>query len=1059
MYSEFVNTICKHDIFFLFETFVTEDHICKYEKYFGDFNLFWVPAKRNFVVGRASGGCLFGVSRRNMLLKYVRFVENYNRVYLEMLVGNKLLYIIPIYLNFNNWGNEFESLCSYLSSLCKVDIMLIGDFNARVGSEQTLTSNTGSPLPHFSRQSKDGTINRNGRMLLELLQNYDLSILNGACLGDCNGEMTFINKNGSSVIDLCCASGDWVYLINDFEVCPLQFSEHMPVRVRVSLTISTSPQFKLLPKLRWYESKVGEYKNYIGKVCDECHLTGNEFLAWLMEVIRKASNPCQVKRARNIQRNTEKWYDSDCAQARNKSFDSLNKYRTTLIEADRLQYLVNNKAFKHLCVTKKQSYFQAIGEKLSRVSDSAKFWKIVKEINGSTNIKKLSSITPSEFAAYFNELLNPYSPRQRDCFVEPFIKNDILDRPVSIMELNSVLRKAKNQKAPGEDRIPYEFYKNLPQPVLIKVVDAFNTIFDSGNIPEGFNKSIIVPLLKKGNPESVTNYRGISCCNTIAQILSGIFLKRIEEWVDENSALSEAQFGFRKGFSTVDSIFVLKTAVEYSLLKKRKVYAFFIDFKAAFDWVDRQSLFIKLHNKGLSTKIIKIVKKLYEHTKSAVWNGQELSQWFSTKNGVKQGCILSPILFTLFIDDIVECVTKGITVDGIKIKLLMYADDVVFLCESAEDLQKSINNLYAYCKRWNMTINLDKSKIMVFRNGGKISQKEKWYWESNIIEIVNEYKYLGVILTSSLSMTKHLKQRLKLGKSAVNTTWKNYLLRKDVPHSAKAKVYEAAVRSIVCYAAQVWGYRQFDDVEKIQRFFVKRIFWLPNTTPNYMICLETGLAPIFIYTLKQHFDYIYKVVKTYSAERLAARIAKVVFRSRILWVEEWVSLAQACEYDFSPIIDMDRLELENLYGLLAKVDELLWKNMILEARSSQHRYLYKTLSFDLGSSNGYFNDSNSIQKISLIFKARGELLPLNYMPHVQVNSDICGMCNLGVRENVEHFLAICPMLYEIRRLCFNSNTLYPHQVNSLLNGSDWGSLALFINKALIYRSKILNENF
>lgn len=139
--------------------------------------------------------------------------------------------------------------------------------------------------------------------------------------------------------------------------------------------------------------------------------------------------------------------------------------------------------------------------------------------------------------------------------------------------------------------------------------------------------------------------------------------------------------------------------------------------------VDRHSLLYKLAAVGVSSKMRTIIKALYTGTIGRVWSKEGFSEFFESQMGVKQGDILSPLLFALYINDLEESLIGGIKISGKTIKLLAYADDIVLLAPSAAGLQMMINCLESYCTLWNLHVNLSKSKVMVFRNGGKEAKK------------------------------------------------------------------------------------------------------------------------------------------------------------------------------------------------------------------------------------------------------------------------------------------------------------------------------------------------
>ena len=144
---------------------------------------------------------------------------------------------------------------------------------------------------------------------------------------------------------------------------------------------------------------------------------------------------------------------------------------------------------------------------------------------------------------------------------------------------------------------------------------------------------------------------------------------------------------------------------------------------------------------GMSSKMVSTIRQLYKHTKTCVSNNNEESEFFESTQGLKQGCGLSPLLFTLFINDIEQQLSSGgIQIGDRVIKLLLYADDLVLFAESPSELQHMIDDLHSYCTTWNLIVNLNKSKIIIFRKGGRRAATEKWLYAGNEICIVNEYQ-------------------------------------------------------------------------------------------------------------------------------------------------------------------------------------------------------------------------------------------------------------------------------------------------------------------------------
>lgn len=661
---------------------------------------------------------------------------------------------------------------------------------------------------------------------------------------------------------------------------------------------------------------------------------------------------------------------------------------------------------------------------------------------------------------HFLNMLNPVQPPLSLQYAAPMYVDEVLDAPFSLPEVQQVIANAKKNKAPGDDRIPFEFYKNCTTEFMLALTSAFNRIFESEDIPGSFKKAIIFPIHKKGEYNDPANYRGISFLNTSAKLFSALLYSRLNQWVKSAKILHELQAGFRENYSTVDHIFTLFNIAEIYRNKQKKLYAVFVDFRAAFDSVDREALFYKLYRTGVSSKIINTLRALYENNIAYVWDGNGISEGFPTTTGVKQGCILSALLFILFINDITDNIGCGIEINGTRIPALMYADDIVFLAESVHSMQLMINRLETYCKTWNLSVNLEKTKIMIFRDGGgRYSRNETWTYQGVHIEVVREYKYLGVLITANLNMKKHLESKLSEAKRAVSSVWDRCIKNNLITHSSKQKIIRTAATSILLYGAQVWGYCSFAAVEKFLYYSLKRIFRLPSTTPNYMLHLETESTPLFLETLNMHFNYIVKVMDM-RQERLPKIILEHIISTKGNCVQEWENLASNCAINLSISSGEQSSSLRRKFdNILKKTSQIMYDSYIEKAQSSQHRMYYSHLRYNLGDET-YFLNSNSTDMISTIFKIRGELINLNYIPHRPELPIICDLCNLREREDVLHFIAACPILKEFRMMFFGTFTLGLDDAMGIMNGNrGWSVLYKYAVNALRYRRRIIEGDF
>jgi retron-type reverse transcriptase len=241
-----------------------------------------------------------------------------------------------------------------------------------------------------------------------------------------------------------------------------------------------------------------------------------------------------------------------------------------------------------------------------------------------------------------------------------------------------------------------------------------HVLVNIGRIPSKINEGLITPLIKdtqKSSPD-LNNIRPIMLSNTMAIIIEKFFLNDMAMTLE----LSEFQYGFRKNFSCSHAVFVMRETIISYMSKKKPVYCLAIDFTKAFDKLNRNVLFQQLAHK-IAPRIWLGLYKLYLSTTARVRNNNELSGVFRTTRGVKQGGPLSPFLFALYIDQMLKHLANqpGVCKIGNRITgVIAYADDIMILCESLNELQNLANQLYECCEELDMVINIDKTKSMVF---------------------------------------------------------------------------------------------------------------------------------------------------------------------------------------------------------------------------------------------------------------------------------------------------------------------------------------------------------
>ena len=241
------------------------------------------------------------------------------------------------------------------------------------------------------------------------------------------------------------------------------------------------------------------------------------------------------------------------------------------------------------------------------------------------------------------------------------------DADISRAELMLAIRSLKSNKAVGIDDLPAEVLKS--DNLLDTLHALFNKCFTTGIISSAWKQGIINPIPKSTTADRTDplNYRGITITSSVYKLYCIILNNRLSNWETENSVIADNQNGFRKQRSTIDQISSLTSIIETRKLHNKDTFAAFIDFKKAYDSIDRGILFTKLSNLGISGLMYNALLSIYVNVRCAVRINGKLTEWFNVSCGLKQGCSLSSILFNLYINDLIIMINSldiGIEIDG-----------------------------------------------------------------------------------------------------------------------------------------------------------------------------------------------------------------------------------------------------------------------------------------------------------------------------------------------------------------------------------------------------------
>ena len=370
----------------------------------------------------------------------------------------------------------------------------------------------------------------------------------------------------------------------------------------------------------------------------------------------------------------------------------------------------------------------------------------------------------ARWVQHFEEVFNRPDPEEP---ADPPPSESYLDidtSPPSIAEVRLAIESMKNGKAPGIDSLQAELFKADVSTTSRLLTDLFSKIWEEV-IPNDWTKGLIFTLPKKGDLGKCDNWRGITLLSVPSKIFCRILLKRIEKAID--STLREEQAGFRRGRSCMDQIFALRNILEQSLEWNTSLCINFIDFQKAFDRVHRESLWKILQAYGLPPKIINLIKMFHNNFECSIILGNTITEAFPVKSGVRQGCILSPILFLVTIDWVTRQATS-LRSRGIQwtmfshLQDLDFADDIAILSSAPTHLQEKTDDLNINAKKMGLIISKKKSKIMCVNSDAS----RPINIDGELLEHIEEFTYLGSVISTDNSAQKDIKGRLNKARCA-----------------------------------------------------------------------------------------------------------------------------------------------------------------------------------------------------------------------------------------------------------------------------------------------------
>ena len=496
---------------------------------------------------------------------------------------------------------------------------------------------------------------------------------------------------------------------------------------------------------------------------------------------------------------------------------------------------------------------------------SRDFFKEIKKINpkpvndclidGLTNNGDIAELFAEKYKQIYNSVpSNDTNMQTIDDYIMSDIKNCSYEEAVvSTDDVINAIKLLKLDKSDGEKGYFSNHLIYAGNQYFEQLAGLLTTMLSHGYQPEVLCVATIISIPKdyQGSLSDKNNYRGIALSSCIGKLFDLIFLKRNYSEL----CTSELQFAFKPKLGTTMCTLLLKEVIKYYLDNYSHVYSCFIDATKAFDRVKHDELFLLLIQRHVSSIDTRILWQQYQTQKMRTsWNGSH-SVYFTASNGIRQGSVASPILFCVYMDELLDRLRRagiGCWMGDKYLGTLAYADDVTLICPSADGLQKMLNLCDEFGQQYGMAFNPKKSMCVKFTRQ-KSHSLPAVRLSGNLLQWVQDVKHLGNYISYNLKENYEVKMKKCDLVGRVNMFIASF---GDIPENALVKLFN--VQCCHFYGSQAWNFcdQSVDSFHKLYNRCVRRLLRLPYATHTRYLPAFTGTA-ISIESICSRFVKLY----------------------------------------------------------------------------------------------------------------------------------------------------------------------------------------------------------
>ena len=450
-----------------------------------------------------------------------------------------------------------------------------------------------------------------------------------------------------------------------------------------------------------------------------------------------------------------------------------------------------------------------------------------------TDKKEISKHMNSFFCSIGENLANQHTndnTNEYENYLNTPMQQSMYMFKINNKEVRKQINDLDTKKSSGHDGFTAKFLKICLPIIEQPLTDIFNLSISSGEYPQNFKIAKCIPIYKKGKKTDPNNYRPISILTCINKVYEKLLYTRLYKYLTKFNILYKYQFGFRKNHSTTQALIEITDYIKESVNDKLLVCGIFLDLTKAFDTVDHSILLKKLSNYGIRGITHKLMKSYLSNRCQYVTLGGQQSDLSKITCGVPQGSVLGPLLFLLYINDLVNCCNLG--------NIRIFADDTsIFITESnVTEIINASEIAMSQIHKWflanKLTLSTDKSCFIIFRTAQSNHNHIPDELNFNGIHIKREstVKYLGLTFDQHLNWNLHVTNICNSLRYCFPIF---YNVRKYVTMEQARAIYYTMIYSKIKYGLIVYGMTSQENILKIQVLQSKLLNDLSNKPTMY----------------------------------------------------------------------------------------------------------------------------------------------------------------------------------------------------------------------------------